>query len=108
MSLEFVGLTVMVLVLFASLLSVIGLVATQLVLTSLARDAARAASVQEDATSAAAAARGVASRVEGVSSSMTSDGSFVTITLRRDVRIARIEHAFAVTASSSALEESPW
>lgn len=101
--------SLLALTIFFSIL-VTGLAAfgSQLALTSLARDAARAASLEADQGSAESAVQRVLRNAEGVSSTVRSDGAFVCVELHKQVRILRVPGGLSLSASASALEESPW
>ena len=93
---------------FMMLMPLFGVVAGQIALTSLARDAARAAAMEVDRASAETAVQQVLRSSVGVHHSLSSDGAFVRVRLHRDVHLLRIPKTFEIAAESSALEEVPW
>lgn len=95
-------------VFFCMLVSGLGAFGAELALTSLARDAARAASLQSDRAGAEAAVQRVLRNAKGVRFQLTSDGEFVGVALERSLRILRLPGALALSARASAYEESPW
>ena len=107
-TIELSGALVALTMCFMMLMPMFGLVSAQLALTSLARDAARAASMEVDPGSAESAVQRVLSDAPGVHHAIDSDGAFVTVNLHRDVRILRLPAAVTVRARSTALEEVPW
>lgn len=95
-------------VFFVMLVTGLGAFGTQIALTSLARDAARAASLASDRPSAEAAVERVLRNAEGVNHIVASDGEFIRVSLTRQVRLFRIAGGLQLSAAASALEESPW
>lgn len=93
---------------FCVLVSGLGTFGAELALTSLARDAARAASLQPGRTAADAAVQRVLRNADGVRYSLSSDGEFVTVALSKPFRVLRLPGALALSARASAYEESPW
>lgn len=93
---------------FMMLMPLFGVVAGHVALTSLARDAARAAAMEVDRTSAERAMQRVLRNASGVHHGLTSDGAFVRVRLHRDVHFLRFPTTFEIVAEASALEEVPW
>lgn len=93
---------------FTILVTGLGAFGAELALTSLARDAARAASLEADHSGADAAVRRVLRNAEGVRYQLASDGAFVRVSLVKQVRLFRVPGGLELTAAASALEESPW
>lgn len=93
---------------FCVLVSGLGAFGAELALTSLARDAARAASLQPDRAAAEAAVQRVLRHADGVRYELSSDGEFVGVVLSRPFRILRLPGALELSARASAYEESPW
>lgn len=93
---------------FTMLVTGLGAFGAELALTSLARDAARAASLEADYSGADAAVRRVLRHADGVRYQLASDGEFVRVSLAKQVRLFRAPGGLALAAAASALEESPW
>ena len=105
---EAAGALMAITVFFVMLVTGLGAFGTQIALTSLARDAARAASLASDRPSAEAAVERVLRNAEGVNHIVASDGEFIRVSLTRQVRLFRIPGGLQLSAAASALEESPW
>lgn len=93
---------------FTMLVSGLGAFGAELALTSLARDAARAASLQPDRTSAERVVRQVLHRADGVAFRLDSDGRFVAVSLHKHLQVFRLPSPLELTARASAWEEAPW
>ena len=93
---------------FTMLVSGLALFGAEFTLTSLARDAARAASMQSDASTADQAVGRVLRNAEGVRYAMSSRDGFVAVTLSKQLHLFRIPGVFSLRARASALEEVPW
>lgn len=93
---------------FTMLVTGLGAFGTELALTSLARDAARAASLESDRAGAEAAVRRVLQHADDVQYRLASDGEFVRVSLTKHLLLLRIPGGLELSAGASALEESPW
>ncbi len=89
-------------VMLAGLLAVFG---AQASLVAASREAARVAALQSGRAAAEQAVRKVAGSVQ---SSVDSDGEWVTVALRKDVRLLTLPAVLRLSARATAYEESPW
>lgn len=89
----------------AFLASMLVVAATVLGLAAHARDAARIAALQPDRPGAEAAVDALFDA--STHAHIRSDGNLVTVVLQRRVELGRIT-GFTLTASATAVEETPW
>ena len=105
---ELVG-ALVALTLFAIMLaSVLVAAGSQVALTALARDAARAAALHCDQAAARAAVAVVLRHADGSSFALTAADGFVSIRIDRPVRLLGLPAPLPVAASATALQECPW
>lgn len=107
-SIEFAGVAIMLTVFTFMLVALLGLVAQQFLLSSLARDAARAASLQPSIQSARSSVGGALRGSDSVSYTVDSADGFVTVRLSTKARVLRVLPPFDLTADASAIQELPW
>ena len=107
-SIEMIGASLFLVMCVLFLLALLGVMHREFVLTALARDAARAASLQPDATSADAAAREALGGLADLRMRLQSADGFVTVELEQDIQILQLPRRIHTDASATALQESPW
>lgn len=107
-TIETAGALVALTIFFSMLVSGLSLFGAELTLTSMARDAARSASIQNDRGGAEASLERLFRDVDGVQYALASGEGFVSVTLTRKVRVLRIPGGFSLRAQASALQESAW
>lgn len=105
---ELVG-ALIALTLFAVMLaSVLAAAGSQVALTALARDAARAASLRCDRAAAITAVAAVLRSAEASTFTLDATDGYVAIRLERPVRLLGLPAPVPVSAGATALQECPW
>ncbi len=105
---EAAGALMAMVLLFCMLVSGLAAFGSELALTALARDAARAAAIQSDRGSAELAVQQVLRRAEGVRYQLTMNGEFVDVRLEKSLQILRFPAPMTLLAGASSYVESPW
>lgn len=96
-------------VVFAMLLQGMSVIALNSALTSCAREAARAASLELDPVAAQrAAADQVAHCHPGAVLQLTSSDAYIDVTVSRHIRILGLPRSIELSSSASALREPGW
>ena len=107
-TIEFAAATAVLAMFTVLLVTGLGAVGTQLGLTALARDAARAASRGCDATSARAAAESIVRNAELSKLDIRAADGIVSVRVHRSLRLLALPQPLDIQAGASAISECPW